>query len=118
MEDSPKREVSSREADDATLGGYLSLHSRPPAFRGVDGAPYTVSIEIERSPDLTRPVRGYLVFPKWADTGIGLVGHVESPLLFSGRTRESVAKQAGSMTLLDVQRTLNEAIVRATEDEA
>ena len=97
--------------DDRTLGGYLEVHSRPPAFEACDGQPYTVSIETERSGDLRAPVAGYLVFPRWAETGLGIVGHVESPLLWRGASRDAVVAQAGAVTLHEVQRLLNEAVV-------
>ena len=97
--------------DDRTLGGYLEVHSRPPAFEACDGQPYTVSIETERTGDLKAPVAGYLVFPKWAETGLGIVGHVESPLLWHGTTRDEVVAQAGAVALGDVQRLLNEAVI-------
>ena len=98
--------------DDRTLGGYLEVHSRPPAFEACDGQPYTVSIETERSGDLRAPVAAYLVFPRWAETGLGIVGHVESPLLWWGATRDAVVERAGAVTLHEVQRLLNEAVVR------
>ena len=102
--------------DDRTLGGYFSVHSRPPAFEACDGSPYTVSIETERSGDLRAPFAGYLVFPRWAETGLGIVGHVETPLLWKGPTREAVMDRAGAMSLHEVQRLLNEAIVRKTAE--
>ena len=98
--------------EDATLAGYFSVHNRPPAFEGCDGQPYTVSMETERTPDLNAPVSGYLVFPRWAETGLGIVGHVESPLLWRGRTRDEVLEVAGRTTLQEVQRILNEAIAQ------
>lgn len=104
--------------DDRTLGGYLEVHSRPPAFEACDGQPYTVSIETERSGDLRAPVAGYLVFPRWAETGLGIVGHVESPLLWRGPSRDAVVAEAGAVTLHEVQRLLNEAVVaRAAEGD-
>lgn len=96
---------------DATLGGYMDVHSRPPAFEGCDGQPYTVSIETERSADLKAPVAGYLVFPRWASSGLGIVGHVESPLLWRGPTQDAVVAEAGKAALRDVQGWLDEAIV-------
>lgn len=102
--------------DDRTLGGYLGVHSRPPAFEACDGQPYTVSIETERSGDLRAPVAGYLVFPRWAETGLGIVGHVESPLLWKGPSRDAVVAQAGAVTLHEVQRLLNEAVVARVAD--
>ena len=103
--------------EDGTLGGYLEVHSRPPAFEACDGQPYTVSIETERSGDLKAPVAGYLVFPKWAGTGLGIVGHVESPLLWRGPSRDAVVAQAGAVSLHEVQRLLNEAVVARAEAE-
>ena len=97
--------------DDRTLGGYFDVHSRPPAFEAVDGQPYTVSIETERTCDLKAPVAGYLVFPRWAETGLGIVGHVESPLLWRGPTQGAVVDAARAATLNEVQRLLNEAVV-------
>ena len=98
--------------DDRTLGGYFAVHTRPPAFEACDGQPYTVSVETERSGDLKAPVAGYLVFPRWAQTGLGIVGHVESPLLWKGPTRDAVMELAGAVTLQEVQRLLNEAVIR------
>ena len=102
--------------DDRTLGGYLDVHSRPPAFEAVDGQPYTVSIETEHTGDLKAPVAGYLVFPRWAATGLGIVGHVESPLLWWGDTRGAVVESARAATLNEVQRLLNEAVVARADN--
>ena len=65
--------------DDVTLGGYMRVHNRPPAFDGPDGHPYTVSLETEKTGDLRAPVAGFLVFPRWAENGVGIIGHVETP---------------------------------------
>ncbi len=92
------------------------MHSRPPAFEACDGQPYTVSIETERSGDLRTPVAGFLVFPRWAETGLGIVGHVETPLLWRGHSREAVVAQAGAVSLREVQRLLNEAVVARAAD--
>lgn len=106
-----------RGDDDTTLGGYQSVHSRPPAFEGCDGHPYTVAIETERSADLRAPVGAYLVFPRWARTGVGVIGHVESPLLWRGSTVTEVTEEAGATPLSLVQDILNEAILRADEED-
>ena len=97
------------EAPDGTLGGYFDVHDRPPAFEGSDGQPYTVSIEVEQAADLRNPFIGYLVFPRWAGTGLGVVGHVETPILFKGATRDEVSEQAGSLPLEEGQAPLAEA---------
>lgn len=103
---------------DATLGGYFRVHDRPPAFEGIDGHPYTVSIEVERTADLRAPWEGYLVFPRWAHTGLGIVGHLETSTLWTGGTRDEVLAAAGDTPLLRVQAWLDEAIAAATASDA
>ena len=97
---------------DSTLGGYLEVHSRPPAYDGPDGHPYTVSLEVEQTGNLRTPYEGYLVFPRWAETGVGIVGHVETPTLVECGSREEAIERLGALTLLEVQRLLIEAIER------
>ena len=94
---------------DGTLGGYFRHHDRPPAFEGPDGYPYTVSVEIEKTPDLSAPFVGFLVFPRWAKTGAGIVGHMETPLLVRGN-REEVVSALETLTLQEVQDLLVDAI--------
>ena len=101
--------------EDGTLEGYLEVHNRPPAYDGPDGHPYTVSLEVERTGNLVTPYLGYLVFPRWAQTGVGIVGHVETPVLVEGRSKAEVEEQLGRLTLLEVQEHL-EAAVTAAED--
>jgi hypothetical protein len=101
--------------EDGTLGGYLALHDRPPAFEGSDGHPYTVSIEVEPTGDLRAPYHGYLVFPRWAETGVGIIGHVESGTLVRAGTVQEVESQVGSMTLLEVRATLEQSLAGARD---
>ncbi len=102
---------------DATLAGYIREHDRPPAFEGSDGQPYTVSIEVEKVGDLNAPYVGYLVFPRWAETGLGVIGHVETPLLLRGRDSEEIGKQLGDLSLHRIKHLLDEAIERREEEE-
>jgi hypothetical protein len=97
---------------DATLGGYFLEHGRPPGFDGADGQPYTVGLESEKTPNLAAPFEGYLVFPRWAATGLGVVGHVESPTLVSGKSREEVLERLGELSLRRVKALLDEDIER------
>jgi len=103
------------DPDDLTLGGYLTLHSRPPAFKGSDGNPYTVSIEVEHTGNLRSPHSGYLVFPRWAETGVGIVGHVETPTLVAVRTAPWATQALESFTLYEVKDQLEQAIIRQCE---
>ncbi len=98
------------ENNDSTLAGYLRVHDRPPAFEGRDGHPYTVSIEAERTADLRAPWVGFLVFPRWAQTGVGIVGHVESGDLLRAGSRSEVEEVLGALTLHEVQAFLDAAI--------
>lgn len=101
---------------DSTLAGYLEVHDRPPAYAGSDGHPYTVSLEVERTTNLRAPYAGYLVFPRWAQTGVGIVGHVETPTLCECGSHEEAIGRLGELTLLEVQQLLSEAIARAGDE--
>jgi hypothetical protein len=100
---------------DATLGGYFRTHDRPPAFEGSDGHPYTVSIEVERTADLRTPWEGFLVYPRWARTGLGIEGHVETPTLWKGASKDAVLAEAGDTPLIEVQMHLDRAIAAVTD---
>jgi hypothetical protein len=103
---------------DATLGGYMEEHQRPPAFQGKDGSPYTVSLEVEQVGSLENPYVGYLVFPRWADSGLGIVGHVETPVLLADRGGAEVRTQLEGLTLQEVKDLLDEAIDRDKNEQS
>ena len=107
----------SPDAPDVTLGGYLEVHERPPGFTGQDEQPYTVSVEIESVDNLAAPYVAYLVFPRWAETGLGIVGHVETPVLWEGRGRDEVLGLAHALRLTEVKRLLDEAIQRKNGED-
>ena len=112
--DSPPRDLDPDV--DGTLGGYMEHHNRPPAFEGPDGYPYTVSVEVEKGPDLKAPFLGYLVFPRWAETGAGIIGHLETPTILRGRSREEVQEELSALTLTRVRELLDTAAAnRGTE---
>ena len=115
--DQEDRDNVPSDSEDTTLGGYFKLHSRSPAFEGMDGRPYTVSIEVERSANLRTPWSAYLVFPRWAETGLGIIGHVETPLLWEAAVRDEVIRRAGATPLLQVKQLLDEAIQRQAEKD-
>ena len=99
-----------QSAADDTLGGYFEVHERPPAFEGPDGHPYSVSIEIEKTPDLAAPFHAYLVFPRWAETGVGIVGHVETDILVKAKSEGDAQVLVGALSLVEVKARLDEAI--------
>ena len=102
--------------DDTTLAGYFRVHDRPPAYEGSDGHPYTVSVETEKTANLAAPYAGYLVFPRWAKTGVGIVGHVETPTIVEARSSQEVQDRLGELTLYDVQDLLEAAIRRSAAE--
>ena len=106
-----------KAADDETLRGYLEVHERPPAFTGSDGQPYTASVEVESVENLAAPCVAFLVFPRWAGAGLGIVGHVETPVLWEGRGRDEVLGLAHALRLTEVKRLLDEAIQRKNGED-
>lgn len=102
---------------DSTLGGYIRVHQRPPAFEGSDGQPYSVSIEVEKVPSLTSPWQGYLLFPRWAETGVGIVGHVETVTLSRGIDGESARAALEALPLVEVQALLDRAIQEKSDPD-
>lgn len=100
--------TDSGNPEDGTLGGYIRLHQRPPAFEGRDGHPYTVSMEVERTADLRAPHHGYLVFPRWAQTGVGIIGHAESAILVKSRSDQEARDALGALTLAEVRNILDD----------
>jgi len=109
---SPDSEPNADVVVDHSLGGYFAVHNRPPAYEGTDGHPYTVSMEIQHTGNLRAPFSGYLVFPRWAQSGVGIVGHVETETLVETRTTEEATEQLEALSLHRVQELLEQAIDR------
>ena len=99
-------------AQDMTLGGYIELHTRPPAFGGEDEQPYTVDIDIEETDDPERPYAAFLVFLRWAETGAGIMEHTESGDIAFGSTPEAARAAALELTLYEIKAELDAAIAR------
>lgn len=113
--DSNRESAGVHGVPDATLGGYLDTHDRPPAFEGADGHPYTVSVEVEQTPDLRAPYVGYLVFPRWAATGLGVIGHVQTPVLCRERGRAAAEDRLRELSLDQVRSLLDDGVERRGE---
>lgn len=105
-------EVDASEAGDLTLGGYIDLHNRPPAFSGLDGQPYTVDIDAEPTGDPAKPYAAFLVFLRWAETGAGIMGHTESEDVRFAESPEAAIAAAMELTLYEVKAELDAAITR------
>ena len=111
-ESDPASQATQDEVADLSLGGYFAMHSRPPGYEGTDGHPYTVSMEIQHTGNLRAPFSGYLVFPRWAQSGVGIVGHVETETLVEARTTEEADEHLKALSLHHVQHLLEQAIGR------
>ncbi len=95
---------------DATLGGYLHEHLRPPAFEGADGDSYTVEIVVDRPDETEGPWCGYLFFLRWR--GSEPVGHVESDFLSEAETEAEARQSLERLTLHEVKNVLDELVAR------
>lgn len=96
---------------DATLGGYLREHERPPAFEGPDGESYTVDIMSERSgAEAEAPWCAYLFFVRWR--GLEPVGHVESDYLSQAGSEAEARARLEKLTLHEVKGLLDELVGR------
>jgi hypothetical protein len=100
---------------DMTLGGYYDEHDRVPAFEGSDGQPYTVDVDVEQETDAADAdpsFVAFLVFIRWAETGAGIMDHVESGDVARGRTEAEARQAALDLSLYEVKAELDAAIER------
>lgn len=100
------------DAADRTLGGYIKLHNRVPAFEGADGQPYTVDVDVEETDNDDRPWVAFLVFLRWAETGAGIMDHAESGDIARGASAEEARQNALDLSLYEVRAELDAAIAR------
>lgn len=103
---------------DRTLGGYLKVHQRPPAFEGSDGSPYTVDVFVDQDPDEVSPFRGALLFVRWSRLGDTPESHLETDYLVSGKSRREVVKQLRDLSLYRVKELLEMLIAAQRETQA
>jgi hypothetical protein len=104
--------------DDATLGGYLRVHDRPPAFTGSDGAAYSAEVYVDVEPDDKGLYGGAVLFVRWSESGDRPVGHLETAYLSHGSTPEEAAAAIRALSLLEVKARLDEAIAQSQERPA
>ncbi len=96
--------------DDSTLGGYVEVHDRPPAFEGSDGRAYSAGIFVDDSPDDQGRFGAAVVFVRWSETGEHPAGHLETPYLAFGDTPEQADTAIRRLTLHEIKRQLDRAI--------
>ncbi len=101
--------------DDSTLGGYLEIHSRPPAFEGADGEPYSAAIFVDEEPDESGRFGAAVLFVRWSASGDRPVGHLETPYLVYGSTPEEADAGVRRLTLYEVKEQLDRAIAVSKE---
>lgn len=107
---------SAAEAADLTLGGYIAVHNRVPAFEGADGQPYTVDVAVEPPAVEGQPFTAFLVFVRWAATGAGIMDHAESSDIALGSTGDEARRGALELSLYEVKAELDAAIRRKQRD--
>jgi hypothetical protein len=105
---------TTRDVDpvEATLGAYIERHDRVPAFDGIDGMPYTVDVDVEKTDDPDKPYVAFFIFIRWAETGAGIMDHVESFDVAFGQTEEQARMAAHDLSLYEVKAELDQAIER------
>jgi len=96
--------------DDATYGGYLARHERPPAFEGHDGRAYSVGVLVDEPAGASARFGAAFVFVRWSEAGDQPVGHVETPFLTFGDTAGEAERGLHAMSLFDVKAQLDRAI--------
>jgi len=98
--------------DDATLGGYERMHARPPAFGGLDGFSYTVSVFVDDEPDAGGRFGAALLFLRWAPGGERPIGHVETDYLAYAATPAAATAAVAALSLRDVKTHLDRCVAR------
>lgn len=98
--------------DESTLGGYMAVHARPPAFEGIDGASYSVDILTDTTDEPAAPWGAYLLFVQWGYGEPEVRGHLESPFLVRAATETLAREGIGRMSLRVVKATLD-GLIRA-----
>jgi hypothetical protein len=96
--------------DESTLGGYVSIHGRPPAFEGVDGLSYTVAALTAETGDAAAPLGGYLLFVRWGSGEPTVRGHIESNFLARGQSEEEIRAALDRLPLLEVKQALDDLL--------
>jgi hypothetical protein len=100
-----------------TLGGYQSVHGRPPAFEGADGRSYSAGIFSEDTPGPDGRFGAAVIYVRWSPSNEP-DGHLETPFLAHDADPSRAEQAVGRMTLLEAKRQLDGLIAgrRSPED--
>ena len=97
--------------DANTLGGYLAVHGRPPAFEGTDGLSYSVEIAVSPTGHPDAPFGAYLLFVQWARIGTSTPsGHLETDFLAESDSEAEARALVGAYSLSQVRGALHALI--------
>ena len=103
--------------DDTTLGGYLQRHSRPPAFEGGDGVPYSVDLYVDDVPDDSGRYGAALLFVRWTPGNTEPTGHLETEYLVHGEDPSAARSALEAMSLYDVKEHLDRMVASQRDQD-
>ena len=104
--------------DDSTLGGYFTVHERPPAFQGSDGAAYSVALYVDDTAQADGRFGGALLFVLWSESGDAPAGHAETDYLAWGDSPADATAALRALTLHQVKAELDRVIGRRQDTPA
>jgi hypothetical protein len=96
--------------EDATLGGYLAIHQRPPAFEGSDGNAYSAEVYVDNDQCDDGRYGAAILFVRWSGAGDRPEGHIETEYLAFGGTAEEAGAALQRMTLYELKEHLDRLI--------
>jgi hypothetical protein len=100
---------------DATFGGYLTAHDRPPAFEGSDGRAYSADLWVAEEPEPDGRFGGAFMFIRWTPAGDAPDGHLESEYVVWGADRAEAEARLKALDLHAVKAALDAAVARVRE---
>lgn len=101
--------------DDATLGGYLERHNRPPAFEGPDGKAYSVDLWVADAQDARGRFGAAILFVRWSEAGDAPVGHLETDYLAFGSSAVEAEAHLRELPLQELKDHLDRLVSEHTE---
>jgi len=100
-------------SDDDTLGSYLRVHERAPAFGSPDGQAYTVATFVDDTPDADGRYGAALLFLRWSAGADRPSGHLETDYLAFGHTPDEALAPVLLLSLAAVKAHLDRCVETA-----